>query len=1112
MALVQFKTGVGTTATVTCTFDAATTAGNRIVLGFASDDYNGTPGAGWLQETGCEQQTFHGGYVWHRLSAGETSFQYVIGSATNSAWVIAEFSEIDAAPYLTSNGQFVQSGASDPYTTPSITPPAGAVTLVAFMGASNTIDLSAQSWGTWVNSFTPVGSKGSGGAGTNDLAGLAYRRITADGTTSYSSGATASVVTQSRSGIIIAFKEGSPPVSLSASSFTSSSPTVGAPSLSQQTNVKIITGGTQAASAINGGAATLTLPTLQQGDVVIVFGGHFIRAGGGVLPTGFTSLFDSGATAGTDPRLSISYKVMGAVPDTTVSCPGSGNVADGTAYGCYCLRDVDTSAIIDADITSVGPTTSSNPDCPSITTVTNGALVLAIALDHIAGTGDTTITNPTNYIEQRTARGADNNDATVCGAALVKAIAGAEDPSAFTAWTAGTWRAATVAIRPVSNATAVTGSNLVTTATVLPAATIAQTHALSASTLTTTATVLPAGSFVRIVPLSTSSLTTTAPTIAAGTLVHVIPLSASSLTTTAASAGAPAIVRFANFTASTLTTTAVSHGASSVGAISNLSPSSFTETVVSFTSPTVGYKEGLSPAGLTTTAVSFTAAAASIFGIMTAAPLSITPLSFTAVVYNQTQALSPSSITTTAVSFASVDFVRRVDLSPPSLTLTAPSIAAGTLAVVHPLATDGLVNGDPTVTWIYALSASNITTASPTINAATFNQSQSLSAGSLTRQATEVTAPTFMGIAHITASVITTASPDIGAPDVHPIIHMVAADVTAAPTTIDNASINQRQALGASVLSTGPPTFPNLQIFLAGEMAAANLVLSFVDLGAPEFVERASHLDASSFAASVPTFTVATIHQSHVLSVDVITTTPPEFTQATIEQTHTFAAVEYAVDVVIDAGTFSQTTYLDVDDFENDVPNIPAVSTEGVGVLSSIGINKTATVIGAPSLSVVSTRAASNLVLQSPQFTAAQFRVVRNLDSSTVVINAPIISAGTFVAKINLDPASFARAAAILTDTDIEDFIPTLYAVITIQAPTIGAPLFRQEHILTNVSLGHAYPTIPSPILLPKAPIETVHITKIVGVKNKASVAGVATYTKKVTVSGRPLPASSRIV
>lgn len=205
--LVQSAEGTSTLATVTASFPSTPTNGNLIILRFAADDYNGTPNAGWTQSTGMEQQTFHGGYIWWKIAAGgSNSFQYTIGSAANSSWTLEEWSGLEASPYDISAGQCTNSSASS-YTTPSITPTAGDRLLLAAIGSSNNGgDMSADLTG-WTNSFT--GSICSGpvsASGTRDNIGGAYRTVTANGSTSYSTGASFPFTKTSHSGMIIAFK------------------------------------------------------------------------------------------------------------------------------------------------------------------------------------------------------------------------------------------------------------------------------------------------------------------------------------------------------------------------------------------------------------------------------------------------------------------------------------------------------------------------------------------------------------------------------------------------------------------------------------------------------------------------------------------------------------------------------------------------------------------------------------------------------------------------------------------------------------------------------------------------------------------------------------------
>jgi hypothetical protein len=207
IALVQSAKGTGTTTTTSPSFSSAPTSGNLIVLGFAADDYNGTPDSGWTQSTAMEIQGFHGGYIWWRISTGANPpGSYTIGSATNSAWVLAEFSGCDAAPYDTSTSSFANSSGST-WPTTTIVPSTGNRVVVVMVGGSTGADASA-AYGAWTNSFTAIQSGGNATGTTKDCCGLAYRLVVGDGSTTVSTTGAYSVLSaQSRSGLLISFKE-----------------------------------------------------------------------------------------------------------------------------------------------------------------------------------------------------------------------------------------------------------------------------------------------------------------------------------------------------------------------------------------------------------------------------------------------------------------------------------------------------------------------------------------------------------------------------------------------------------------------------------------------------------------------------------------------------------------------------------------------------------------------------------------------------------------------------------------------------------------------------------------------------------------------------------------
>lgn len=209
-----------------------------------------------------------------------------------------------------------------------------------------------------------------------------------------------------------------------------------------------IVGTPQVGSAANGADVTLTFSTTpSQNDVVIVFGGHSYTFGGAATApgTGYTQigLYSSGGAL----FFGAWYKRMGASPDSSVVCKGSGVSSDSTAYGCYVLRGVDTTTAMDAAGTTAGLSVGTNPDAASITTVTDNAWVIPVAGSKV---NDAAITAPSGYSNHYTIAQADTASMTVAGATLEKTTAGAENPASWTNWATGSWYAITIAVRPAA--------------------------------------------------------------------------------------------------------------------------------------------------------------------------------------------------------------------------------------------------------------------------------------------------------------------------------------------------------------------------------------------------------------------------------------------------------------------------------------------------------------------------------------------------------------------------------------------------------------------------------------------------------------------------------------
>jgi len=195
------------------------------------------------------------------------------------------------------------------------------------------------------------------------------------------------------------------------------------------------------------------LPTCLENDIVVVVVGSSSVADDptiGVTTSGYTEETELYSNDSMDSNFSVSWKRMGATPDTSVDCEGTGGTSLGTTAIAYVLRGVDTTTAIDVTTTTATGGNSSIPNCPSITPTTEGAWVVACG---VGAEGDSSITAPTGYTNHHAQTNNVPYDHTVAVCSKAWSGSGAEDPAPWTDWTTGTsysWCAATLAFRPVA--------------------------------------------------------------------------------------------------------------------------------------------------------------------------------------------------------------------------------------------------------------------------------------------------------------------------------------------------------------------------------------------------------------------------------------------------------------------------------------------------------------------------------------------------------------------------------------------------------------------------------------------------------------------------------------
>lgn len=191
-----------------------------------------------------------------------------------------------------------------------------------------------------------------------------------------------------------------------------------------------------------GNAVTINFSvTLIKDDYVLAMGGWGNEDAGVPAPStaGYSVLRTPFSMAEDNPIGGVWGKRMTGSPDTSISFTGSGNSIWEAAFMIYLLRGVDTSTALDVAV----ETTSSSNDPPSVTTITDGCLIIPML---VAATGQASAA-PSGYGNLATVAQGGTWTIALSMANKIQTVHGAENPGAFT-WSGLTRFAMTVALRP----------------------------------------------------------------------------------------------------------------------------------------------------------------------------------------------------------------------------------------------------------------------------------------------------------------------------------------------------------------------------------------------------------------------------------------------------------------------------------------------------------------------------------------------------------------------------------------------------------------------------------------------------------------------------------------
>lgn len=199
-------------------------------------------------------------------------------------------------------------------------------------------------------------------------------------------------------------------------------------------------------------------------------------------PATYVNLTAQRTTATTyDTNVQVSYKFMPSTPDSVVTIPAQGNIADGQAYAVQVFRGVNSTTPMDTTATyATGSGTNNRPNPAAITPVTSGAWIVVTGGGAAATGVNYTTATLTDFL---TESGADTNDATVGVGYYTAWTSGAYDPEVFGGGSvnaANSWGATTIALRPAPETQTLTPTLYTNTET-------HYTHTVSVGTVSLTA-------------------------------------------------------------------------------------------------------------------------------------------------------------------------------------------------------------------------------------------------------------------------------------------------------------------------------------------------------------------------------------------------------------------------------------------------------------------------------------------------------------------------------------------------------------------------------------------------------------------------------------------------
>jgi hypothetical protein len=353
-----------------------------------------------------------------------------------------------------------------------------------------------------------------------------------------------------------------------------------------------------------------------------------------------------------------------------------------------------------------------------------------------------------------------------------------------------------------------------------------------------------------------------------------------------------------------------------------------------------------------------------------------------------------------------------------------------------------------------ALTASNLTSGTPTLSTAAVGQTHAVTANALT------------------TSVPTLGTPSLGIVDTED--NLSASSLTAAALTLGSPSIGQAHAISASALLAGTPTLGSASVGQVHSLDATGLTTTAPTLGTPALglVDTQDELGADNLTAAEPTLGNPAIGQAHGLTATSLTAGTPEIGTPALAQGHSISAAGIDASApTLGSGALTQAHSLTASGIAAATPTLDTATIGQTHALNAEGIETTPT-LGTPGMSGEISLSA-NAITATPQVGTATIGQVHSLVASAIEAGAPELGSPSLETYSNT--VALAATGIEATPTlgqpalsENESPVDNLSATsLAAAAPTLDLPVLGQVHALAANDNTAGAPTLGTPTLHP---------------------------------------------